>query len=328
MVGLKEGWLRKNHKNSAWTATGTKRRWFVTNGFHVFYYEDNMKSTVRGHFDLRNVVTIRPCADPAAPEAVDIMVAEGAIHNVPKKNLIISFFGDVSEKSKWLALWCSAIAPQFVDAKLKDHADPVITAALNRDHATQARARHRDRTDRTAAATRPRPSPLPPGCPPRPPLAPLHGPAAHTWPLAAPCPQPACSAKRAKFYWSKWARTIALTPRTAGSRAPEEVPATEAAEPAVDLDTPRTADTASTRPLPRTPLISSPLAPRRCSPPTHPPVPRDSPPPPTHTHTHTPHPHLSRPVGSREEPRPRRPSSPHPSRRRRRRRTQTSSPLR
>lgn len=136
MGTFKEGWLRKNHKSGSYLAANA-RRWFVSDGFHVFYYDDNTRSTIKGHFDLRNVIGIRPCTDPSAPEAVDIDVAEGAPQKVTK-TIIVSFVMDVADKATWLQLWCSAIAPEYVDIKLRGWQDAQLNATFNQEHATQA----------------------------------------------------------------------------------------------------------------------------------------------------------------------------------------------
>jgi hypothetical protein len=54
-----EGYLRKNHAGSVFGKKNTKR-FFVTEAFTVFYYAHSDKARVKGHFDLRNVVRIRP----------------------------------------------------------------------------------------------------------------------------------------------------------------------------------------------------------------------------------------------------------------------------
>ena len=54
-----EGFLRKNHAGSSFGKKNA-RRYFVTEGFTVFYYSDANKATVKGHFDCLNVVKIMP----------------------------------------------------------------------------------------------------------------------------------------------------------------------------------------------------------------------------------------------------------------------------
>ena len=131
----KQGWLRKNHKSGNW-ASRNERRWFVSEGFNVLYYEDNSKSTIKGHFDLRNVVSIRDSTDPTAPDAVDIHIAESTARKVTKK-LMISFVMYKNERPAWLRLWCSAIDPKYIDVKLKGSADVKLAATLNVEYANQ-----------------------------------------------------------------------------------------------------------------------------------------------------------------------------------------------
>ena len=51
----REGWLYKNHHGGPY-AKGHKRRWFLSDGFHVEYFEDEARTRRTGRFDLRNVV--------------------------------------------------------------------------------------------------------------------------------------------------------------------------------------------------------------------------------------------------------------------------------
>ena len=51
----REGWLYKNHHGGPFAKTH-KRRWFLSDGFHVEYFEDEARTRRTGRFDLRNVV--------------------------------------------------------------------------------------------------------------------------------------------------------------------------------------------------------------------------------------------------------------------------------
>ena len=51
----REGWLYKNHHGGPYAKTH-KRRWFLSDGFHVEYFEDEARTRRTGRFDLRNVV--------------------------------------------------------------------------------------------------------------------------------------------------------------------------------------------------------------------------------------------------------------------------------
>jgi hypothetical protein len=67
----RQGWLRKNHRGGPW-AKGVDR-YFVSDGFQVSYYAKAIgrgkPPAPKGHFDLRNVVTMQPSPDPLAAEA-------------------------------------------------------------------------------------------------------------------------------------------------------------------------------------------------------------------------------------------------------------------
>jgi hypothetical protein len=127
-----EGFLRKNHAGSVF-GKKSQRRYFVTEGFTVFYYVDASRGRVKGHFDLRNVVRIRPSQDPSVSEgAVDVLVAEPGSARPPKM-LVISFSLEPARRDAWLKLWCSAIYKDYVVEPLRSFADPALTATLNTD---------------------------------------------------------------------------------------------------------------------------------------------------------------------------------------------------
>ena len=54
-----KGYATKNHKGGKLSATGHDR-FFLSHGFHVFYFEDESMSNRKGHFDLRKVTAIEP----------------------------------------------------------------------------------------------------------------------------------------------------------------------------------------------------------------------------------------------------------------------------
>ena len=58
----REGWLFKNHHGGPF-AKNQKRRWFLSDGFHVEYFEDEGRSRRTGRFDLRNVVGLGASAE-------------------------------------------------------------------------------------------------------------------------------------------------------------------------------------------------------------------------------------------------------------------------
>ena len=128
-----EGFLMKNHAGSVF-GTGN-RRYFVTEGFTVFYYSKADRSVVKGHFDLRNVVHMRPSSDETAGQgSIDLLIAKPANSGPPKK-MVISFSAEPSRRDEWLKLWCSAVWPDYVDASLKPHADAALAERLNGEYA-------------------------------------------------------------------------------------------------------------------------------------------------------------------------------------------------
>ena len=58
----REGWLYKNHHGGPYAKTH-KRRWFLSDGFHVEYFEDEARTRRTGRFDLRNVVGLGASAE-------------------------------------------------------------------------------------------------------------------------------------------------------------------------------------------------------------------------------------------------------------------------
>ena len=52
------GYLTKNHAGRALDA-GSRRRYFVSEGYHVQYFETEKRKTRHGRFDLRNVTAVR-----------------------------------------------------------------------------------------------------------------------------------------------------------------------------------------------------------------------------------------------------------------------------
>ena len=69
----KEGYLKKNHAGSKFAAAH-KKRWFLTSGFTVSYFRENDKRSLKGHFDLRNVLGIQPLKE-AGGDAGDLAAA-------------------------------------------------------------------------------------------------------------------------------------------------------------------------------------------------------------------------------------------------------------
>ena len=64
------GWVRKSHLGRPLEpSSGGLERWLVLDGFHVAYFKDNSLAKRHGRFDLRNVMSAGPSADPNAADA-------------------------------------------------------------------------------------------------------------------------------------------------------------------------------------------------------------------------------------------------------------------
>ena len=66
----REGWLLKNHHGGSFSKN-KKKRWFLSDGFHVEYWETAQRKKRAGKFDLRNVVGLRPSIDADVPHGLD-----------------------------------------------------------------------------------------------------------------------------------------------------------------------------------------------------------------------------------------------------------------
>jgi len=139
METRKEGWLHKNHAGEPF-AKDSQRRWFETVGFTVCYFRLPDKKSLKGHFDLRNVISIAPISDAedikaAGADAVAFSVSE---EGKAPKTMILAFKVEGSaDREGWLKLWCSAITADAVDAKLKQYIDPELSKLLNDKFANQ-----------------------------------------------------------------------------------------------------------------------------------------------------------------------------------------------
>ena len=142
---VKEGWLHKNHAGSPFSAQHT-RRWFSSSGFNVIYYANNDKKTIKGHFDLRNVVALRPSIDKAAGKgAIEMSIAEQGSKRL--KVMIIAFKGAAeAERDSWLKLWCSAVQADAVAPPLKGSVDPKLAALIDTHYGGQGALSRRGRT--------------------------------------------------------------------------------------------------------------------------------------------------------------------------------------
>ena len=74
------GWVRKSHLGRPLEpSSGGLERWLVLDGFHVAYFKDNSLAKRHGRFDLRNVMSAGPSADPNAADAVDLVISTQSI---------------------------------------------------------------------------------------------------------------------------------------------------------------------------------------------------------------------------------------------------------
>ena len=130
------GWLRKNHVGNAF-GSNARTRFFTSEGFHVKYFADDRRKTIKGYFDLRNVISIAPTPPAEAPDAVTLQIAEGSATRI-KKKLVVSFSVDPAARVRWLLAWCSAINDQtLVDAALHSYITPSTAERFNATFAAQ-----------------------------------------------------------------------------------------------------------------------------------------------------------------------------------------------
>lgn len=162
---LVEGYLRKNHNSQVYAKANVKR-FFVAEGFTVFYYTDAKKATVKGHFDLRNVIKIRahdptnPDAAPASedePGAVDLRIADPRSPNQAPKMFIISFADCAPDvRASWLTHFCSAVLTQYVDESLRRFVDRTLGDSFDANYGdVEAVSARRSKFGRRAPTTQP-----------------------------------------------------------------------------------------------------------------------------------------------------------------------------
>ena len=85
----KSSYLRKNHAGAPFAA-GDARRFFVQDGFQVQYYDSDARTKRNGRFDLRNIVTLRPTADPSVTDGVELVISVNG-DGVATKTITVSF---------------------------------------------------------------------------------------------------------------------------------------------------------------------------------------------------------------------------------------------
>lgn len=126
----REGWLLKKHRGQE-VGKGKLRRWFVSDGFHVEYYEGDGLHKRMGRFDLRNVVGLRPSTDPDVAPGIDLELSE-TIKGTVTKIVTVSFEGlDPSEVSGWSTLWASAVSVDYVDDALRSQRNESLAHHLD-----------------------------------------------------------------------------------------------------------------------------------------------------------------------------------------------------
>jgi hypothetical protein len=128
-----EGVLRKSHAGKPFRVSN-HLRFFVTEGFTVFYYADSSissKATVKGHFDLRNVTSVAPAVD-VDEDAIDVYIWVG--DKKPPKHLTISFEHEPETRDAWLRHWCSAIKLEYIDVALAQYRDEWLVGELDNSY--------------------------------------------------------------------------------------------------------------------------------------------------------------------------------------------------
>ena len=133
----KEGWLLKNHAGREFASSNVKR-WFQAEGFQVIYYSDRNKRSAKGHFDLRNVLSLAPSHSNASGKgAIDVSIGEQG--KTTQKVMTISFAASASgDREAWLKLLCSAVLAKHVHRELLPSRDEVLARSLDAEFATQA----------------------------------------------------------------------------------------------------------------------------------------------------------------------------------------------
>jgi len=129
------GYLRKSHGSRPYKEEN-RLRFFVSVGFNVRYYPSERSTKLCGHFDLRNVIEIRPVPEEEAPDAVVLVIAEGS-KTKAKKRLVCSFAYDPPSRAKWLAAWCSAIALKYIDRSLLRYGSEALASEFDETFARQ-----------------------------------------------------------------------------------------------------------------------------------------------------------------------------------------------
>ena len=131
----KSSYLRKNHAGAPFAA-GDARRFFVQDGFQVQYYDSDARTKRNGRFDLRNIVTLRPTADPSVTDGVELVISVNG-DGVATKTITVSFDDAKEEAPMWKAMWCSAVGETAVDERLKGFRQTALVKQFNFEHCEQ-----------------------------------------------------------------------------------------------------------------------------------------------------------------------------------------------
>ena len=129
----KAGWLTQHKK-----AKQGMRRFFVSRGFQVQYYETESQAQAgqnrKGCFDLGSCVEVRSSTLAGAPSnSVDLVLSEKR-SGQPTLTVTVSFDSD-SDRSAWLVLWCSAVPAAAAEGL--SHRDAALANRLATEYTDQ-----------------------------------------------------------------------------------------------------------------------------------------------------------------------------------------------
>lgn len=120
----KRGWcLKKGKSDKPWTKSHHSHRYFVSRSHALCYFEragsadsELGGSRLLGIIDLREVVRVRPSADPTAPaNALDVVLRSRTYVLVPQPNTS-------EEVSSWIRAWALVLRPGGVAPELRHEA--------------------------------------------------------------------------------------------------------------------------------------------------------------------------------------------------------------
>ena len=121
---------------SSWTKH--RRRWFVSDGYHVAFYKTRELTVRRGRFDLRIVLRIEPSRlagrddlGEGAPPGAELLLDELGTR-------VAVAFANAADARQWLGLWCSACTAAVVDERLLTHRLDALSARFRAWYSAQA----------------------------------------------------------------------------------------------------------------------------------------------------------------------------------------------